>query len=57
MVAGLDPATFLRHYDTDTRAVTFLGDEYRLDPIMRGIVALRDRAAAFLMERGMPPTA
>jgi hypothetical protein len=45
MIAGLDPASFLRNLDTRSMAVTFRGDAYQLRPIIAALADLHTRAA------------
>lgn len=47
MIAGLDPGDTLRNLDATTMAVTFRGDAYPLQPIVKAIRELRRQAAGF----------
>lgn len=59
-IAGLEVSDFLRNYDTDTKAVTFQGDEYPLQPIANAVSELYKATlqvdAKRQMNRRMPPT-
>lgn len=44
MIGGIDPASFMRNFDTSRFAVTYRGDTYELKPIMLEIRTIGDRA-------------
>ncbi len=46
MIAGLDPGDFLRNFDTTNHAVTFRGDTYPLQPIVKALADLWEKARA-----------
>jgi hypothetical protein len=45
MIVGLDPGDYLRNFDTTNAAVTFRGDSYELQPIVKAIGELWQRAS------------
>ncbi len=44
MISGIDPADYLRNFDTTKGAITFRGDEYILKPMVDAIVELHAKA-------------
>jgi hypothetical protein len=44
MISGLDPADYLRNFDTSKHAVTFRGDSYLLKPVVDALRELHERA-------------